>query len=76
MGGLGALGGLFGGLMGGMGTPQPIPEPTGWRSATNAADEIRKQNEMMFGQSSEPTEMEPPQDDNIIEVESNESLQD
>lgn len=72
MSGLGALGGLFGGLMGGMGSMvQPQPEPIGWRSATNAAKEIRDMNATMFPPEPEPTEMEPPQDDNIIEVEAN-----
>ena len=69
LGSLGGLGGLFGGLMGGMmGSPQPIPEPTGWRSATNAANEIRKQNELIFGQSPEPTDMEPREDGDIIDM--------
>lgn len=64
MGGLGALGGLFGGLFGGMGnTMQPIPEPTGWRSATNAAKEIRDMNISMLPH----LDLEPPQE--IVDVE-------
>ena len=68
----GGIGSLFGGLMGAMGSNNfiPEPEPTGWRSATNAAKEIRDRNRMFAG----PVEMEPPQDNDVIEVEPDEEV--